>query len=354
MGGKGFYDTHSEAQSVGIRRQEARLRNAVEHLNVAVPELRIMDYGCGPGRNSITALHTILDALRRRAPALPVVAVHNDQFGNDWNDLFANVHGPDGYLHDFDHIRVEASVGSFFERVAGVASVDLGVSFGASHWLAHPIEIASPGSLFFCDVPEPARSEIATIADRDWTAFLRRRANELKSGGWLVVDGLSSVPDPADPSGRCAAGRSLYRAFWQVAAGLVGEGTIDPARLERFVFPVYFRLSDEVRAPFARETDLHDVFEIVDLTNERLPSPYEDALAKTGDIGAYASAYADFARAFAESTLRSALFGGSASDSGKADVLVDEFFRRLRDLFASEPGRHGFEHQVMLLVLRKR
>jgi hypothetical protein len=354
MGGKGFYDAHSEAQNVGIRQQEARLRNAVGHLDLAVPELRIMDYGCGPGRNSMTAFHTILDELRRRAPTLPVVAVHNDQFGNDWNDLFANIRGSDGYLHDLDHIRVEASIGSFFEPVAGAGSVDLGVSFAASHWLARPVPMVSPGSLFFCDLPEPARSDVAAIADRDWTVFLRQRARETKSGGWLVVDALSSVPDGDDPSGLRVAGRGLYRAFWQVAARLADEGKIDPARLERFVFPVYFRQSEEVCAPIEREADLHDVFEVVELTNERLPSLYEDALAKTGDVEAYAADYAGFARAFAESTLRSALFEGPASDSGTADELADEFFRRLRELFAAEPGRHGFEHQVMTLVLRKR
>jgi len=120
------------------------------------------------------------------------------------------------------------------------------------------------------------------------------------------------------------------------------------------VFPVYFRQPDEVRAPLTREADLHDAFEIVELTNERLPSPYEDTLAETGDVEAYADAYAGFARAFAESTLRSALFEGSAPEPGKADELSDEFFHRLRDLFAAEPGRHGFEHEVMVLVLRKR
>ena len=353
MGGKGFYDTHSEAQNVGIRQQEDRLRNAVGHLNLIVPELRIMDYGCGPGRNSMSAFRTIFDALRRRAPALPVVAVHNDQFGNDWNGLFANIRGPDGYLKDLDHIRVEASVGSFFEPVAGANSVDLGVSFAASHWLARPVQIDSPGSLFFSDLPEPARSDVAAIADDDWTDFLRRRADELKPGGWLVVDGLSSVPDADDPSGLRAAGRGLYRAFWQVAASLSGEGKIDPARLKTFVFPVYFRQSEEVRAPIARETDLRDTFEIVELTNERLPSHYEDVLAETGDVDGYADAYAGFARAFAESTLQSALFEGPDSDTGKTDELTDEFFRRLRDLFAAEPGRHGFDHQVMTLVLRK-
>jgi hypothetical protein len=75
-----------------------------------------------------------------------------------------------------------------------------------------------------------------------------RRAAELRVGGILVVDVLASVADADDPSGVRAAGRRLYRAFWQIACGLAEEGRIDRDLLERFVFPVYFRLSDETRA----------------------------------------------------------------------------------------------------------
>jgi hypothetical protein len=67
-----------------------------------------------------------------------------------------------------------------------------------------------------------------------------------------------------------------------------------------------------------------------------------------------AAAYAGFARAFAESTLRTQLFEGSAPDPATADALADDFFERLRDLFAAEPGRHAFEHQLMTLVLRRK
>jgi hypothetical protein len=38
----------------------------------------------------------------------------------------------------------------------------------------------------------------------------------------------------------------------------------------------------------------------------------------------------------------------------QADELTNEYFRRLQDLFATEPGRHPFEHQVMTLVLLRR
>jgi hypothetical protein len=354
MGGKGCYDRHSEAQSEGIRYQETRLRNMVQQLDLSGGELRILDYGSGPGRTSMAAFHTVLEELRRRHAALPVVAVHNDQTGNDWNGLFANIAGPNGYLRDVDHVRVEASVGSFFGLVASASSVDLGMSFAASHWLSGPVRVDSPGSLFFCDLPEPALDAVADRADRDWAAFLKRRATELRSGGWLIVDGLGSVPDADDPSGRRAAGRRLYRAFWQVAAELAIEGRIDDALLDSFVFPVYFRLSEEVRAPLERDTELKEAFEIIELSNELLPMPTEQALAATGDVAAYAESYAGFARAFAESTLREGLFEESTASVGDADALADDFFGRLHDLFVAEPERHGFEHQVVTLVLRRR
>ncbi len=354
MGGKGYYDKHSEAQKEGIGSQEARLRHAARQLDLSGPELRIMDYGCGPGRNSIAAFHIVLDELRRRKPKILVVAMHNDQIGNDWNGLFANVSGPDGYLGDVANIRAEASVGSFFKRVASPGSVDFGMSFAACHWLGRPVHMASPGSLFFCDLPEPARSEISAMADRDWTTFLRRRADELKPGGWMVMDGLASVPDPQDPSGLRAAGRWLYRAFWRIAEELAREGRIAPALLQDFVFPIDFRTSEEVRAPLEREADLKAAFEIVELSNDLLPSHYEDDLVRTGDAQAYAEGYSGFARAFAESTLRKGLFEGSVSNAEEVDDLADRFFVRLQALFAAEPGRHGFDHQVMTLVLRRR
>jgi hypothetical protein len=150
MVGKGFYNGHSDAQSEGIRRQEARLRDAARCLDLAGPELRLVDYGCGPGRNFVEAVHAVLDEGRRRNPDLPVVAVHNYQIGNDWSDLIANLRGPRSYLRDAGPVRL--SVGSFFAPVASADTVDLGICFAAAHWLSRPVRIASPGSLFFCDL----------------------------------------------------------------------------------------------------------------------------------------------------------------------------------------------------------
>ena len=354
MGGDGYYDSHSQVQQGAVLGQTDRLRNAVRHLHMTADELRVMDYGCGPGRNSMVAFHTVLDEIRQRRSDMPVVAGHSDQIGNDWNDLFANIRGPGGYLNEFPSVRVEASVGDFFGPVAGAQTVDLGMSVMAVHWLSAAVPLLSPGTLFFCDVEGPTREEIAAHADRDWIAFFRQRARELKSDGWLIVETLSSVPDPDDPSGLLAAGRRLYRAFWRIARELADEGRIDTGVLENFVFPVYFRGEQEARAPFEREDDLKAAFEIVELTSELLPTPHEDEFKRNGDVAAYAAAYVGYARGFSESTFRNGLFGPSTSSPDETDRLTDMFYDRLEQLFRDEPDRHVSETQSMTLVLRRR
>ena len=354
MGGHGFYDGHSREQAKVIRGEADRLRHVAAQLDGSGPELRIVDYGCGPGRNSMKAFHTVLDTVRRNKADLPIVAVHNDQISNDWNDLFANVRQPGGYLRSDPYVRVEASIGSFYDSVASDGTVDLGMSFVAAHWLSNVVRLSTPGTLFFADLTGQARQEMAAHADQDWTSFLRHRAQEIKPGGWLVVHVFSSVPDSDDPSGLRAAGRHLFRAFWRIADGMAGDGMIDRDLLDTFVFPVYFREEHEVRAPLEHAHDLSQAFDIVEVCNELVPSPALEELDRTGDVDAYAVSYAQHCRAFTESAFRKGLFEVTASNPTEADRLTDAFYDRIETLFRDEPRVHDSDLQSMTLVLKRR
>jgi len=354
MGGEGFYDENSTLQRNAVLQQAERLKRAVGALDMGGPELRVIDYGCGPGRNSMAAFRAVLDEVHGQRPDLTVVTVHNDQIGNDWNDLFANIQGPDGYLDRAGPVRPEATVGSFYGPVASAGSIDLGMSFMAAHWLDGAITIPSPVTLFFADMEGAARHAIRYKADSDWTQFLRQRAMELMPGGWLIVETISSIKDPNDWSGLAAGGHKLYRAFWRIADGMARDGLLDAPSLETFVFPVYFRELSEVRAPLGREPDLKEAFEIIELVGEMIPNPYTPPLEETGDLAQFAKDYTGYARGFSESAFRNGLFDRSARGAEDAGRLAEIFYRRLEAFVATEPGQYTSGTQSMTLVLRRR
>jgi ubiquinone/menaquinone biosynthesis C-methylase UbiE len=90
------YDRNSSAQQNIVTWQEANIGRLVERLGPIEPEMRIVDYGCGPGTSAITAVQPVMAAYRAKVPDGPVVVCHADQPGNDWNALFELVWGPSG------------------------------------------------------------------------------------------------------------------------------------------------------------------------------------------------------------------------------------------------------------------
>jgi SAM-dependent methyltransferase len=354
MQGEGYYDGHSKVQGDAVAGQVPRLRRAAAALDVTAGELRIVDYGCGPGRNSMVAFRAILDEIFKRRADMPVVCCHNDQAGNDWNGLFANVAGQDGYLGSRENIRVEALVGSFFRQVASSGSVDLGMSSMAAHWFDRAPELASPGTMYFWHTEGETRQRLAEIADADWSAFLTNRARELKPGGWLVVDMAATVVDEAAPGGFATSGQPHFPILWAIAEEMVAEGLYDGALLGYFLVPVYWRTLDELRAPLERDAQLGEAFETVELTTETIPDPFIDDFERTGDAETYGTRWAAFLRAVIASVFHKGLSVPSSSNEAEAERLTEIFFDRLRDKLSNLAGQVTTDFYSAIVVLRRR
>ena len=348
------YDRNSAAQQRMVRLHDEHIRGLVERLGRVEPEMKIVDYGCGPGMSAINAVKPAIDAYRARFPEAPIAVCHADQPGNDWNALFALAAGPSGYLEGTKAIRTEAAIGSFYDQMVTEGSVALGTSFAASHWFSHAVRLHAPGTIWFADLTGSARAEMAAFAQQDWTRFLRCRARELRPGGFLLVSTLGAVAESGAINGTAASGRGIYRAIQRVAQEMADEGLIDRKVLDSFVFGLWFMTDSEARAPLESDPALAKAFAIEHLSVEPAPVNPSDIFAGSlGDPAEYARRYVGYTRAFGDSTLRTQLFDPSAGGAAEADRLAGEFYRRLEALYRTSGAKYACEIWHLTVILRK-
>jgi len=348
------YDRNSAAQQRIVRFHAERIRGLVERLGHVRPELKIVDYGCGPGTSAIDVVKPAIESYRARFPEAPIAVCHADQPGNDWNALFALATGPSGYHGETKAIRTEAAIGSFYDQMVADGSVALGTSFAASHWLSHAVRLHAPGTVWFADLTGQARTDMSAFAQEDWTRFLRCRALELRPGGFLLVSTLGSIADDGEINGTAASGRGIYRAIQRVAQEMADDGLLDRKVLDGFVFGLWFMTEEEARAPLESDPALAEAFEIEEVKVEPTPANQTDIFAHSiNNPAEYASRYVGYTRAFGDSTLRTQLFEPSADGAAAADRLAREFYRRLEILYRTSGGKYACEIWHLTVILRR-
>ncbi|MCY6381426.1 hypothetical protein [Hoeflea prorocentri] len=348
------YNRNSRAQQQGVNLEAGRIRDLVERIGRVEPEFRIVDYGCGPGISAINAVLPAVEVYEDQFPDAQIVVCHADQPGNDWDALFELTRAGAGYSYGNPNIRTEASIGSFYDRMASEGSVALGTCFAASHWLSHAVEIHSPGVLWFADLTGDARDEMAEIARQDWARFLQRRAEELRPGGYLLVSTLGSIAQEDEVNGIAASGRGIYRALQMVAQQMADDELINQDVLDNFVFALWFPTAEDAEEPLKNDPVLSAAFELDYLSVGSAPGRAHDVFADfVSDPKDYASHYRGYVHAFAASTLRRQLFEPSVEDIAEVDALDKEFFDRLEALYREETSKYAFELWFMTIVLRR-
>ena len=357
MKGGGYYDDHSQYQRATAASAAQLIGESVAAAPLPDQEQMfvIADYGSATGRNSAASVRLAVDAVRARRADQAVAVIHNDLPRNDWNELFANVaSAPNSYVHAAGPAVLPlASAVSFFEPAAPSASVHLGVSFSAAHWLRAQPDIVLPGGFYFCEATGENRAALATQAAADWVAFLSARAADLAPGGRLVVQTVGT--EPADPpDGPRVTARKLMLAMSEVAGELVADGSLDRSSVDRYILPVYARTPAEARAPLEGQgAPLQDAFELIECRTDPVANPYLEKWCTDRDAAAYGRDYSAFVRAFTESSLREHLVPPGTADA-QAGELLDRYFTLLAERFAADPERDRFEDWTLTVVLARR
>ena len=347
MVGGGYYDTHSTFQADVAASGAALLKEAVEAVRLPVDDrVTVADYGCGEGRNSMATVETALELLAARGVAAPLV-LHNDLPTNDWAGLAANLSGAGSYLTQFPEARALFAPHSFFKRVTLPASITLGTSGSAAHWLSRqPPDLDMPRSLYRSDAPPKECAKILAQAASDWQAFLAARAEELQLGGVLLVQMLGADGDDS-PVRVSAAG--ILKLMNECALQLVDGEDIPREAYAAYCFPVVPRTVEEATAPI--KGVLADRLELLHCGLTSVPSPYEVALERTGDVETFAKNYTAFTRAFSESSLSQSLFAFGRGGSAK---LADRFYAMMERALAARPATYVFDDLTLAIMVLRR
>ncbi|CAK9194471.1 unnamed protein product [Sphagnum troendelagicum] len=286
VGGDGefSYQRMGVIQANGIRRLEPLMAEAVKQ--ISLPEqgpLRIADFGCSTGRNSINYMNFIVKCVADRyvdtagenkghVTCMPEMLVSFiDLPGNDFNNLIqllaseaTNAKDLAGSVTGADVGRASSyfsaiTAGSFYNRLLPKESIHFAISTFSLHWLSQiPATVTNPSSPLYnkgrCWIlgshPTIAR-EFAHQSMLDLDNFLDSRAAEMAPGG-IVFAYFVSRQDPVNPENQvnpeCRHRHTAGHDFENAWNDLIHDGVITAETRDTFNFPLYCRSKEEVEA----------------------------------------------------------------------------------------------------------
>ncbi|CAN6687455.1 unnamed protein product [Malus baccata var. baccata] len=217
--------------------------------------LKIADLGCSSGPNTLLAvsdiihnIHATFQKLNRPSPSLQ--AFLNDLPGNDFNTVFRSLPGFYKKLEEEQKLGpcfITAMPGSFYGRLFPNNSLHFVHSNYALMWISE-----APKGLMTKEGEGLNKKNICIAKTspyavyklyleqfkKDFTVFLRSRAEELVPGGSMVLTTMGSIKSH-DPL-----------CIWEVVGvklnDMVLEGLIEKEKLEIFNLPYYAPTTKEV------------------------------------------------------------------------------------------------------------
>ncbi|KAL3751285.1 hypothetical protein ACJRO7_012152 [Eucalyptus globulus] len=228
-------------------------------LSSSNPIIRIADFGCSTGLNSIQAIETIIKCLldlikpikQPQFGALEFQAIFNDLPTNDFNTLFANL--PPERQQYF----ALAAPGSFHSRLLPSTSLHFAYSSFTLHFLSQPTqEILDESSrawngerIHYVSSAAEVIGAYSAQFGRDIDAFLRARAEEMVGGGLvfivvpgepdLVHDSQTTIGSEIELLGSCLVDMANKVPLYLTI--------ISKAKVESFNVPIYFLLEEELK-----------------------------------------------------------------------------------------------------------
>lgn len=260
-GGRGdsSYASNSLVGNKVITMTRPIIEEAVSDLcrSVTIPEkLCIADLGCASGPNAFQAVLGIMKAVDKirekggfRSPEFQVY--FNDLPGNDFNALFGALPQFQDRLKDqmgsgFGPCFFTGVPGSFYHRLFLSRTLHFVHSSYSLQWLSQvpDLEEINKGNIYI-SITSPT-SVIRTYHQqfqKDFSAFLKCRSEEMVTGGRMVLTILGRISDDPTSKECCYIWELLSKAL----RDMVSQGLIEEKILDEFNIPHYNPSPGEVK-----------------------------------------------------------------------------------------------------------
>jgi hypothetical protein len=356
MRGAGYYS----ANTVGAKTAINRVGDIVVAAAAKTPALKpgeafsVADFGAADGGTSMEMMRRLIAAIRAREPERQIAIAYTDLPHNDFSTLFRQTQGLIGEgapIADIPGVFISAAGTSFYRQIFPDASLSLGFSATAMHWLSRrPCMIADHVQAVGAAPDERERFRAQSLAD--WETILLARARELKPGGRLVFANFC-----VDEEGRYlghTTGVDMFDNFARFWRDLRRAGCIGQAEYENATFQQFYKTPEEFAAPFR---DPESAVSKAGLTLESIgtmitPCPYAEAFTTHGDAAAFASAYVPTLRSWSETVFAGAL--DPARPAAERAALLDAFYGAYEAEVAAAPLGHRMDYVHCVVEIAKR
>lgn len=151
----------------------------------------IAEFGCATGAASVLPLKTIIQAVRKLSPEMPIQVFLNDLPENHHSLAIAAV--TEGLTPLFEDVYIMVAGKDFTEQVFPAGTIDFAFS-NMTLMILPQAPTARTDNVFFLATPEKLQSEqgkewVAGF-NKHWTAFVTNRQKELRENGQLFITAL--------------------------------------------------------------------------------------------------------------------------------------------------------------------
>ncbi|APZ93251.1 hypothetical protein [Fuerstiella marisgermanici] len=343
MKADGYYAANSQPQQSDVERALPLICETAEMAarQTLSANVLVADFGCADGRNSRRLTNAAIQSVRAVRPSAACTIVRNDRCENDFNQVASVSQGNlEATAGTFEFM----SSGSFYKQLLPTGSMTLGTSFSAVHWMSRiPETLENSHAICREQLTGTEAEDARQVAEGDWSCFLQHRAQELASGGCLVVSMVGKLASDSQV-------HSPFRLISEALQQLIAEDVVCPETQDALFIPVYRRSLEEVVRPFEEDPCLKECGLTLTYASEtEVACPLYSAFCEYGDVGRYAAAYVRFIRALAEPIVKAAF----QQTVDEPERCMEMLFERMEQLVQQAPESWKLRRTQVLVAAQK-